>query len=246
MPVFTLNQQMTVTEAVGVVARDFFYRTPLILSEEDFIAAFINPAHVKMLREVESITGKIGGNSSNAMLHYTGGGRVGILRTAINFTGSPPIILPQYITEGLQPTCPDGLGYRIQSWINDRVSAGLAFGEVRDAVDMLNDLVPDARTMAIFLPCITALMAMTGRKDMGKKATALAQNTKVGKLPRMSTEVKEIMREASAIFSAAHMALSAPVPEAPKGSATIMAQTWGHTFVPAMSRIIQTQRAAFY
>lgn len=197
----------------------FFARTKMVLTPDEFIAAFIQPDHVSKLRDVQELVGFVGQNSLPTVLQSTAGGRYS---TYLTFTGNAPIILPQYASKGVQPTCPEDVRAKIVGWVDERVRFGEAFGDAMDAIVALNESCGDAAAMRVMLPCLpTVMAAMNADQDHRtvKRAKKVAESKKFGSLPRMSQATKQRLIEVSAIVNSVAMVKDAPEVTAPAAHA---------------------------
>lgn len=206
---------------VRQVAEMFFARTKLVLSPSEFIAAFINPEHIEKLRDVQELVGFVGQNSMGTTLASTTGSRYSV---ALTFTGNAPIIIPQYAGQGLQPTCPPDVLAKIVGWLDERTRFGNAFGDVMDAVSMLNEQCGDAAAMRVMLPCLPTIMASLHSSDDDtntKRAKKVAQAKKFGSLPRLPQSIKQRLLEISAIVNSTALVKDAPEVTAPAQHAIV-------------------------
>lgn len=216
MPVYSYRMMSDLTSSLEGMARTFFSRMPLLLDPDEFIAAFIAPEHVGKLREVEELVGFTGMNVLNTDVPTTDGVAI---KVTIGFGMRPPVILPRYAANGLQPTCPDHVRERIVAWADERLRFGYAFGDAFDALQSLNEICADKRALVTMLPCFPTIMGSISddaEAKTTKTAQAMAQNKSVSKLPRLPREVKERLLEVSAIVNSVSLMKDAPLPETPK------------------------------
>ena len=220
MAVYHHRMRTNIINSLRALSVTYFERMPLILSPEDFIAAFINPEHVEKLKDVEELVGRIGRDAFEASIS-TGPHN---LRTRVFFGAKAPIILPRYVSRGLQPTCPDNVRAKIDHWAAERISAGFAFGDIHDGINYLNEVSQDVRAMAMMIPCLPLIMASISDDEEAKttiKARKLANDKSFGKLPRLPREVRDRLREASSIVNSVTLLSEAQVPLPTKGQAAI-------------------------
>jgi hypothetical protein len=190
-----------------------FTRSPLILSDDEFLAAFIEPSHLPMLKEVQEMCRP--GLSAMAYTMMTSAEGDG-MQMQIQFGVSAPVILPQYIRHGLQPTCPQAVRDKFDAWMAERVNFGRAFGDAHDALEYLNDNCGDVEAMTLMLPCLPSIMSNTsedGDSKAVKKAQQLTSIKRFGKLPRIPRQVTQRLSEVSALINATTLMKDAPVPD---------------------------------
>ncbi len=201
------------------LAEKFFERTPLTLSGDEFIAAFIHPDHIEKLREVQALVGYVGTGACGSTLATSDGQSVNV---SASFMGSSPVILPQYVKRGLQPTCPESVREKILAWIDDRVKFGTAFGDALDAIRYLNDSCGDLRAMSIMLPCLSTVMGMVSDdvdNKTVKRARKLSSQRAFGTLPKLPAATKQRLLEVSALVNSVTLVLDATPPEMQRGDA---------------------------
>lgn len=199
------------------LATQFFSRMPLILDPDEFIAAFIAPEHVEKLQDVRELVGHVGRDAITTNIAPRDG--MGVPGWSITFGFRPPIILPQYVTHGLQPTCPDHIHEKIIAYIDERMRFGRAFGDALDALRELNSICEDAETITILMPCFPVIVGSISDDSEAKttkRAQKLAQSKRVGKLPRLPRQVKDRLQEVSSIVNSVSLMRDAPIPETPK------------------------------
>ena len=202
MPVYLYRTMNLLQESLKSVAEEFFSTMYLKLTHEEFLAAFINPDHIAKLQEVQELTGFIGGSKTATLLHCRDG--AGAVAPAIDFVGLPPVILPRYIVNGVQPTCPQDLFDKIHDWSDQRYEIGRALGLVSNALQWLNDNCADTASMSTLLPCFPMLLARTDTREdsrTAKAAAKLASSNRVGTLPKMPRAMKNELQAASALVS---------------------------------------------
>lgn len=226
MPVYSHRMMHDLSSSLISMSQTFFSRMPLILEPDEFLAAFVVPEHVAKLREVEELAGFIGVTSINSdVVGHEGTA----LKVEIGFGIRPPVILPRYVTGGLQSTCPEHVRERIAAWIDERLRFGRAFGDAYDALNHLNEVCADTRAMTIMLPCFPNIMGSISddaEAKTTKRAQALAHSKSVGQLPRLPREVKERLQEVSAIVNSVALMKDAPTPEIPNQHARIVRSTY--------------------
>jgi hypothetical protein len=219
MPVYSYKMTETLTQSLADMANLLFEKTPLVLSGEEFLKAFVDPEHITMLKQVQEICRPALHSYASTTLHSADGET---LRIHATFIGSSPVILPQYVGSGLQPNCPDDIRNKIDAWIAERINLGRAFGDANDAIVYLNDNCGDVEAMALMLPCLSSVMAnisSDGESKTVKRAQKLATIKRFGKLPRIPREVTQRLSEVSAIVNAVSMMKDAPDVSADRHSA---------------------------
>lgn len=211
MPAFSNKRIEALTNTLKRIADNYFARMPLILSPEEAISAFIHPDHITKLREVEELVGFAGSTSISSSLNIDGAA----LPIRVAFSRRAPIMLPHYVSNGLQPTCDEAVSAMIHGWASERLRLGYAFGDVHDALGYLNYACHGPNTMAALLPCLPYLLSsINDDEEAGttKAARKLAQNKSIGRMPRLPLEVKQRLQEVSAIVNSASLLDDAPDP----------------------------------
>jgi hypothetical protein len=247
MPTQVLSPRLhsDVADALRAIAENFFTRTRLVITADEFVAAFIQPDHAEKLVDVQAMVGRIGMHSGGTSLPVPDAPS-GALRFSYAFSGEPPCLIPQYVANGLVPSCPERLLQRITEWTNERFRIGKAFGTLFDGIEYLNYRCTDIRAMAVMMPVLPALMAQTSLVEdsaVVKRAQRLSQNTKVPKLPKLLPVQREALRDASALVSMAIMVKDAPMPVVPGHHCSLMRGVNGAQCGPSL---FEGRPAAFY
>lgn len=220
MPVYSYKTIDQLNTSLDNLAGNMFAKTPLVLTGDEFLEAFVSPDHVPMLREVQDICKPGTGTLINTSLETADGE---CLTIRVEFNWQMPVIMPQYVRHGIQPTCPQGLRDKITAWVEERASFGRAFGDVKDALTFLNDNCGDARAMAVMLPCFATIMggiSTDGESSIVKRARKLTNVTSFGSLPRLPVQVKRRIAEAAAVVNASTLMSDAPYPVTKRYDAT--------------------------
>lgn len=220
MPVYSYKTIEQLNSSLETLAVNMFAKTPLVLSGDEFLAAFVSPDHVTMLREVQDICNPGTGSVAKTSADTVDGERLAL---RVDFNWQMPVIMPQYVKHGVQPTCPQALRDRIDAWVEERASFGRAFGDVKDALVFLNDNCGDARAMAVMLPCFATVMggiSTDGESSIVKRARKLTNVTSFGSLPRLPVQVKRRITEAAAVVNASTLMSDAPYPVTKRFDAT--------------------------
>lgn len=220
MPVYAYRAIEEVKTSLKSLAEKVAARLTLNISGEEFLQAFVVPEHVTAIRGVMDLVGMSDNNARSTVLATSRGYR---FQTAVTFSGSAPILIPQYVSGGLARTCPDALRERIIGWTDDRARFGLAFGDVMDSLDFLNNNCGDLKAMSIFSPCLPSIIrniSDDADSRSAKRARSLASSNRFGKLPKMAPEAKARLLEASAVINSATLLLEAPVPGLKRHDAT--------------------------
>ena len=212
MAVYAYKLMEQLQTSLATLAFTMNAKTPLVLAGKEFLAAFVSPDHKAMLLEVQEICKPSTGIYAATSLESADGT---LLKVALAFSGEAPVILPQYIRHGLQPTCPDDVREKIAAWVEQRMSVGRAFGDVRDALVYLNENCGDARAMAVMLPCFATVMG--GISDDAnsvavKRAKKLTSVKGFGSLPRLPAQVRQRIAEASTVVNASTLMNDAAYP----------------------------------
>ena len=122
-------------ESIRNRARRLFNTNDLELSSSEFIAAFINPDHIEALTQVQEIVGQVGNSWCNIDLQAKySDGTSELLNFSVTFESKPPIILPRYVSSGLQISAPPDICEKLNTWVVERVRLGKIFGDAFDAL----------------------------------------------------------------------------------------------------------------
>lgn len=205
MPVFTPKTMLALDATIKKIASGFFGKTPLRLTGEEFVSAFVNPDHLQMLRDVQDLFGQPMTPASTMTNFKVPGADCGF-RILCTFTGAAPISVPPYAAFGLQPSCPAPLMQRIDHWVQERYRLGLAFGDAADALFYLNETCGDMAALRLVFPAIVTVMGKSSddpEDKVVKKARTLTDQTKFGKLPKMTPEQRARVTEVAAIVNSA-------------------------------------------
>jgi hypothetical protein len=209
------------SDALKALAENFYIRTALRLTGEEFVSAFINPDHIDKLREVQALVGYVGTSTINSSLITTDGHSLAV---HMAFVGSSPVSLPRYVSYGIQKSCPEPVKEKLTGWTDERVRIGTAIGDVLDAITHLNDQCGDLRAMSIMLPCLPTIMAQVSDdadNKTVKRARKLAGQKAFGSLPKLPMATKQRLLEASALVNAMTLTLDAPAAEMSRGDASV-------------------------
>lgn len=212
MPVYSPKIMLDIKKSLESIAAHLTARTNLFLTGEEFIAAFVNPEHAPKLRDVQAMVGFVGSGSVHTNLYTSQDLKI---RCYIGFRSNPPIILPRYVSNGIQPTCPPAIMEKLVEWADERYRIGCMFGDALDAIEYLNAESGDARAMAIMLPALVTIMAKNSTQEddrMVKRAKKINDSKGFGSLPRMTPVNRERLKEISALINMAAMLESTPVP----------------------------------
>lgn len=223
MPVYTYRMMEKLNASLSSMAATMFSKMPLIITGEEFLAAFVDPDHVPMLKQVQEICRPAVSGYAHTVLHGEDGEQVNV---TLQFGGTAPVILPQYVRHGLQPTCPQNVREMITSWVAERIRLGRAFGDAQDALAYLNDNCGDVEAMTIMLRCLPTIMAgisADGESKTNKKAQKLTSIKRFGALPRVHRQVTQRLAEVSAIVSSTTLMQEAPIPTVPRHAASFSA-----------------------
>lgn len=231
MAVYSRRIMETLVVSLDSIARQYFDRMPIILSNDEFVLAFVREDHVPKLKEVQELVGNVGRMGTTTKLSVTGEGVEGSMNCNINFASStPPVLLPNYIMHGLSPDCPGPIREKIESWADERVKLGFMFGDAMDALEYLNGVCPDARTLSTLLPCFPIIMSNVSddaESPAAKRAQKLAHNRSVGRMPKLPREVKDRLQEISSVVSSFSLMRDSPIPQLPKGHAVLTRTQYG-------------------
>lgn len=222
MSVFTLNTITDLTGQVRVLANRFTNAHPLTITAREFIDGFIQPDHVPVLKQTEEICGRIGNTSSVSFFTETAN-RNGF-RVVVSFAGEAPIIIPDYVRNGLRADAPADIRSKIQDWVEHRFNYGVLFGDAVDALFFLNEVCADARSMTVMLPILPTLMRnINAEADSrtAKRAKRLAELKSVGSLPILPRAVTQRLQDISHLMTAVNMIEGVERPRVESGGATL-------------------------
>ena len=253
MPVYGRRLMDKLDQGLDSLASQFVGRMRLILQPDEFVAAFITPEHIATLRATEEIVGSASMLSSGQFAFPVCIGENTSVGNSADTSHNPrryrdlvvgaayqraPIIVPRYVNEGLQHSCPEDVHAKITEWAIRRHNIGRAFGDARDALYHLNEICPNAETMTTLLPCLPTVMgSITDGEEAptNKRAAALAARKQVGTLPRILRPIKERMLEVSAIVNSVSLMQDAEWPMA-KNKEVVIHRAASRCDAPNMDR----------
>lgn len=189
-----------ITRTIKRRAETFLEKSDPHLTENDFIQAFIQREHVPHLMKTQELCGPISRDDLYGVPLDDSPYRV-----AIRFRDKPPIPVPSYASKGLSPDCPHPLRERWLEWLPERVRQGDMIGDLIDAINAYDKILPDLRSFAIMVPCLPMVAKRAGS---GKKHDALVNRMVKGakfSLPRLPEEVAKRVSDASSFFMAISM-----------------------------------------
>ena len=222
--VFDYRKLSDITNAARDMVRKIMPYMALQLSAQEFIAGWINPEHTAALNTTMSLIGHVGDTGTGTKLYLPDGNNITV---SVDFGQNiPPIILPRYVKDGLQPTCPDDLREKITSWVTDFADIAAKLRDVQVALEFLNTRCGDTAAFALALPCLPHLMlsAFTNVDSREHKAAMrLREITKFGRLPSLLPEQRTRLRDISALVMSATLTDGQPTiyNKARKGDAVI-------------------------
>lgn len=206
MAVFTWRTMDEIRSGVRKLANRLITGHNLTLTPDEFIASFIDPEHVPVLKTTAQIVGHVGEDTARIKLSTVGGLK---LECSLMFGGSmPPIILPHYIAQGPRSTAPAEVTDKINAWLEERVRLGRFFGDAIDALSWLNDNCGNANAMAVMFPALpTILRTYDSDPDSmaTKRAVKMTNAKSFGSLPKLPREVKARFIECSDLLLAVSM-----------------------------------------
>ena len=223
MPVYGTKIIEDLCTSLSSLADKMFTKTTMVMKDEEMLAAYIIPDHLTMLKEVQAMCDP--GTNTYVISHETCTNGA-VMRLDYCFKGCSSVIMPKYVTKGLQPFCPEHLRTRVKDFVDQRHAFGTAFGDVRDALHYLNATCGDARAMAVMLPCLPTIMSnMSPDPDSPavKRARKLKSSSGFGALPPLPREVKNRLMEVSAIVNSVTLLSDAHTPTVQKHDAYITA-----------------------
>lgn len=197
MAIFTWRTMDELKVSVATMASRLLSGSSCILTPDEFIAAFIEPEHIPVLKQTEGLVGFVGNTSFSTKILC---GDVAVAVAGTFGMAKPPIILPNYLRQGVHHSCPDDLRAKIQNWLDERVRLGRMFGDAWDSIYWLNENCGNAAALAVMFPAFTTLMAnISSDPDATsrKRAQRIASTKTFGALPKLPREVKNRMLECS-------------------------------------------------
>lgn len=169
-----------------------------VFEMEEFIQTFINPDHREKLVEVRDLVGDIGSTSAMTKLHYGP-----TIQMAYMAGYAPvPLLIPNYVRNGPQPTAPAEVLDRLNVWMEQRVYIGRQLGAALDMITWLNDNCASLAAFRVMFPAISILISDVGTDTAKKRANNLQKSEAVPLLPRLPREVKVKMQEISQLITA--------------------------------------------
>lgn len=170
------------------------------LTAPEFISAFIQPEHVAPLRQVQDMVGLVGNHAFYSK--FMTSDDVEAKLTVLFARNEPPIILPNYVSDGVTKSAPEDVVLKMRAFVDERVRLGRLFGDAIDSVRYLNDHCGNANAMSVMFPVLPALMKYAdpdGQNDssFAKRASKLASAKSFGTLPKLPQAVKQRILEAS-------------------------------------------------
>jgi hypothetical protein len=202
MPVYAPKRMQELKAVLTQMAEGFLGRLPLVLTDQEFIAAFIHADHIQKLREVQELVGGVKQSGVVTTLSTSRGDKV-VVYTAFG-QNVPPTLIPSYVGGGMTETCPDGIAQKITDWADRRIELGNAWSDAYTCLDYLNSKCDSADTMARLLPCLPYVMSqIDDRQDARttKAARKLNESTRIGRVPAIPRDVKDRMHEVSGVVS---------------------------------------------
>lgn len=228
MAVFSNNTMSDLMFQARRLANNFFSTRPLIITADEFIAGFIDPEHIPVLKQTEDICGRIGVTSATSIDARTA--KQNGLPLTLSFHGEAPIIIPNYVTHGLRPTAPEALRNKLQGWVEERWDYGCMFGDILDALEFYNVVCAEAKAMTVMIPIMPTLMRnITVEADSrtSKRARRLSEMKGVNALPSLPRAVTKRIHDACHLMTAANLIENIEPPKLEDGDVVISyTNTW--------------------
>lgn len=168
------------------------------ISGDEFVQTYIKPEHVEPLRTTQKIVGLVGSTSVLTSFTLNDGKTTSIYITFAG--GKPPIIIPNYVTEGPTEHAPAEVMARISEYAEERVRLGRLFGDAIDALHYLNDACGNANAMGVMFPALPTLFSSVASNDddpNAKRGRRIADAKSFGKLPKLPRSVTNRILECS-------------------------------------------------
>lgn len=217
MAVFKFRTMDALKASIKAISGRLLDHHIVTLSPDEFIAAFIRPEHVDVLKTTQSIVGNIGDS------YFTTTVAPAHLYVSFGWN-KPPIIVPQYVRDGYRDTAPYEVVDKIIKYIEERVRIGRMFGDAVDALHYLNDNCGNAAAMAVMFPALPTVMNSISdnpESTSAKRAHKLVEAKSFGTLPKLPREVKTRMIECSNLITNTLMIESTAAKEIPSGHAKL-------------------------
>lgn len=187
-------------------ASKFFQVQAHMMTNQDFIDAYIRPEHVAILNTTREICGDVGGHAFGVGINHRAD-FLGVRHApvAMSFVGAPPIIIPLYVSRASHDD-EHPVVVKLAEWLRERIRQGLLLGDALDSFAFLNNTCADARAFRVVFPAISLLVNDCARSDdpkdpMRKLAARIQGNQEVRTLPRLPREVMQRLIAASDIIN---------------------------------------------
>lgn len=186
------------------------------IPHNDFLDCFIQPDHLKLLRQVNDLIGDVGTTSYHSFDMYVNDhGVPGVwdtqgtpvqLRITVYSANNFPVPMPRYASM-IRADAPQDKIKVIVDYLNMRIDMGYKFGAAIDALRWLNHHCSDMRAFRACFPALTTLLTDASVHDKVKAPfTKLAQeldyNKTVKSLPGLPREVTKFLHEVSETVNA--------------------------------------------
>lgn len=231
MAVFKFRPMDEIINEVRTIAGRLLNEHVLRLKPEEFIAAFVKPEHVDVLRTTESIVGRVG--DMYVMTNIIASGVHAKVYISFSYS-SPPIIIPSYASEGYRDTAPWEVVDKIVKYVDERVRIGRMFGDAIDALHYLNNNCGNAAAMSVLFPALPSIIdAIDPNPDSTtkKRAKRIVEAKSFGSTPKLPPEVKARMFECSNLIMNTLMLGTDNLPESKtKGEATLKVSSLATSF----------------
>lgn len=225
MAVFKSWQIEEFRSGLHTFARYALNKTPIYLTRDEFVEAFINPDHVDRLKDVYDL---VGAEKPDAFVcsPYDFEPEVAA-PISVHFLTTPNVLIPGYAHRTFNRYTPAGI--KVANFISERKRMGLLLGDAKDALPWLNEHCGTAKSMSMVFPALTGIMLRSGPKPsadgVGRYEARVNQIIKTknfGSLPALSKESVKRLQDASALLQALFMAEGATATDAPKDACAII------------------------
>jgi hypothetical protein len=211
MTIFNSTTMDTIEGAVKTLAGKIYTSQALMLTNEEFIEAFIDPEHRAILKTTAELVGSVGGDIGTGIQLLS---PKGSLRTMAHYSGGAPIIVPLYVGKsGVGRWANPELAERITSWVSERIRIGMLFGSAIDALRWLNNSVGNAGAMKVMFPAFPAVLAYAASDKvadpnglyieddrLAKRALNIANAKAFRTLPKLPPNVRNQIADVSALL----------------------------------------------
>lgn len=223
LPTAYISQTVT---ALAAKCGDALDKSPLYLTKDEYIEAFIHPDHVEKLREVYTLLGESRMEPARSVINCNQSDSDERVPVHVVYLASVDVIVPKYAETTMNFGTP--AANKIVEWAAERRRLGMILGDAVDALSSLNEICGNALAMAVAFPALGSLMtrsstfkeqAMVDKDPVVRRGRTIGSGKSIGALPTLPREVTERLRTASALVQALILSEDASVERPPTGTA---------------------------